>query len=124
MRAHVNWPPTALCASHHIPSLNLLRHAWHQIMAPPLLTKLDDAKEPGLQIIVTAFDGFLYVIDGHTGAPKKQICAAVGWAGERGGFLFVADGQWGRLRLRGGSEQVDDNMLSARSLTASACACH
>lgn len=32
-------------------------------MAAPLLTKLDDPKTPGLQIVVTAFDGFLYVID-------------------------------------------------------------
>ena len=36
-------------------------------MAPPLLTKLDSAKEPGMQIVVTAFDGFLYAIDGRTG---------------------------------------------------------
>lgn len=34
-----------------------------QVMAAPLLTKLDDPKSRGLQIVVTAFDGFLYVID-------------------------------------------------------------
>jgi hypothetical protein len=38
-----------------------------KVMAPPLLTKLDDPREPGLQIVLTAFDGFLYVIDGLTG---------------------------------------------------------
>lgn len=41
--------------------------AFGRIMAPPLLTKLDDPKEPGLQIAVTSFDGFLYVIDGASG---------------------------------------------------------
>ena len=38
-----------------------------KVMSPPLLTKLDDPKELGLQIVLTAFDGFLYIIDGPTG---------------------------------------------------------
>jgi hypothetical protein len=42
--------------------------AFGKVMAPPLLTKLDSHKAPGLQIVVTAFDGYLYVIDGTTGA--------------------------------------------------------
>ncbi len=35
-------------------------------MAPVLLAKLQD-KQPGLQLAVLSFDGFLYVIDGVTG---------------------------------------------------------
>ena len=47
-------------------------------MSPPLLTKLStDAQAPGLQIVLTAFDGFLYVIDGVLGALAPR-----GWLGE------------------------------------------
>lgn len=45
-------------------------------MAAPLLTKLDDPKLPGLQIVVTAFDGFLYAIDGQTGACGRACARA------------------------------------------------
>ncbi|KAL4443840.1 hypothetical protein ABPG75_011577 [Micractinium tetrahymenae] len=36
---------------------------FDKVLGAPLLTKLDDPKTAGLQIVVTAFDGFLYVID-------------------------------------------------------------
>jgi len=37
-----------------------------KIMAPVLPVKLDDPGMPGLQLVVMAFDGFLYAIDGKT----------------------------------------------------------
>lgn len=70
-------------------------------MAAPLLTKLDDPKEPGLQIVVTAFDGFLYVIDGSTGAPVVCVCVCGGWRVSVGGAAEGATaGAAGCCRLR------------------------
>lgn len=49
--------------------------AFGKIMAAPLLTKLDSHKSPGLQIVFVAFDGFLYVVDGATGARRKRAAS-------------------------------------------------
>jgi hypothetical protein len=68
--------------------------AFGKVMAPPLLTKLDSHKEPGLQIVFTAFDGFLYVVDGATGAPPP-----LGGAGCLGGGAGVGWGVVSELGL-------------------------
>lgn len=72
-----------------------------KVMSPPLLTKLDDPKELGLQIVLTAFDGFLYIIDGPTGG-WALVC---GWAvGAWEGVAWV--GQWGRRGRDKGAQPV------------------
>lgn len=67
--------------------------AFGKVMAPPLLTKLDDRKPRGLQIVVTAFDGFLYVIDGITGGRQECVQRHVG----RGRLSAVLRRGWRRV---------------------------
>ena len=43
-------------------------------MSSVLLTKLNEETLAGLQLVVTAFDGFLYVIDGLTGTSLLLFC--------------------------------------------------
>ena len=79
-------PPASLPRSGHIHVLKAATgeavppfpfRVFGKVMAPPLLTKLDNPKDPGLQIVVTAFDGFLYVIDGITGEQGVCVCVCV-----------------------------------------------
>jgi hypothetical protein len=63
------------------------------IVAPILLTKLDNEKRPGLQLVVVAGDGFLYVVDGITG------CADSLDVGEPSRAMVLADDLAGTGRL-------------------------
>ena len=59
--------------------------AFGKITAPILPTKLNNPSQPGLQLVVLAFDGYLYVIDGVTG------CADTLDIGEQSYAMVLAD---------------------------------